>query len=92
MSAKSATRLPMQFSISQIAHFNRCLFPGDFERDLIRHGVSASDALAYSTWLGRNRTAGIVGFYQEFAIDDPALASVVDALISEVVETTTAIS
>jgi len=65
-------RAPMQFTIDQIAHFDRTLFPGDFEKDLMRHGVPEFSARFYGNYIARNRQAGIVGFYQEFVIHDPS--------------------
>ncbi|MEJ6003704.1 hypothetical protein [Paucibacter soli] len=75
-----------KFSLEELAHFNRCLFPGDFERDLIQAGATAGAASALADWVRRNPQAGIVGVYQEFAIGDNDLQIIINRMLSSFIQ------
>lgn len=77
------------YTLKQLAHFDRCLFPDDFEKELIEEGVDANDAYfvssamkSYTRGGGRNT---IVGLYQMF-IDDEQLTSAFDRILVKFVE------
>lgn len=58
------------YSLSQMALFNRCLFPDDIYKDMIEVGASESDASIARDYVKRNPNAGVLGLYQEYICDD----------------------
>ena len=55
----------MKYSLEFLAWVNRCLFPDDFERDLIELGVGPFMAMAYAE-LVRRQGKDILGVYQTY--------------------------
>jgi nicotinamide riboside kinase len=72
------------FTLEQLAHFNRTLFPSDFERDLIQEGIEDDDAFIYARYIKYNRECGILGLYQEF-ITDTELHGAINRIITKFV-------
>ncbi len=68
------------FSLEDIALFNRCIFPADFKLDLRAYGVEWYDASDITSFLIRNPKAGIVGVYQEF-INDPKMVAILEQMV-----------
>lgn len=58
------------YSLSQLALFNRCLFPDDIYKDMLEVGASESDACIARDYLKRNTNVGVLGLYQEYISDD----------------------
>jgi len=56
----------IMYTLSQLAHFDRCLFPIDFEEQLIEAGMDGIDAyvIARSPQVHK----GIVAVYQEYVL------------------------
>ncbi len=74
------------YTIDQIAHFDRCLFPYDLRDDLIRHGAPEGAANAICDWLVPRSRASIVSVYQEFVLtqhNDDGLAQAIDKTMEE---------
>lgn len=76
------------YTLEQLAHFDRCLYPGDFKDDLIRVGVDVLDASAVMYFMKRKIregiSVGIVQIYQEY-ISDKELTNAFDKVVSEFV-------
>lgn len=76
------------YTLEQLAHFDRCLYPGDFKDDLIRVGVDVLDASAVMYFMKRKSregiSVGIVQIYQEY-ISDKELTNAFDKVVSEFV-------
>lgn len=58
------------YTLDQLAHFDRCLFPGDFRDELVSAGMQYGDALLIMWWIMQQRDlgrpVGIVNVYQEY--------------------------
>ncbi len=62
-----------RYSLDELAHFNRCMFPGDFERELVEAGIEPGAAAIYCWYFkdqdrraleGFDNHRCVVGFYQ----------------------------
>jgi len=65
----------MMFTLEQLSHFNRCMFPDDFEKDLISKGIDPAEAFFIKRWIikcnqynsqNNNPPIGILQVYQEY--------------------------
>lgn len=74
-----------QFTLEELAHFNRCLFPATLEKLLVENGVDQGTAFMIQSWYKKNVHVGILGVYQEWAINDPELQQSINAMISSFV-------
>jgi hypothetical protein len=77
------------YTLEQLAHFDRCLFPDDFKKQLEKAGMPEHDALMVVQYMQRKRDSdlpvGIIHLYQEFIMDED-LTKVFDAVVSEFVD------
>lgn len=59
------------FTMEQFAHFDRCLYPGDFRHDCVEAGMSDADAFGLASFIISKRRAGgscgIIDIYREYA-------------------------
>lgn len=58
------------YSLEFMAWVDRCLFPGDFQEELMELGVDRIDAMLYASVVKQGK--GIVGVYQELIMDEEA--------------------
>jgi hypothetical protein len=62
------------FSLDQLAHFDRCLFPDDLADEIAKAGnYSKNEVLVLKMNLqsmARNKKLGVVAVYQEFITDE----------------------
>ncbi|QDJ96267.1 hypothetical protein Xoosp13_80 [Xanthomonas phage Xoo-sp13] len=76
------------YTLEQLALFDRCLFPGDFQTQLMNVGMSGFQAAVISGFIESNRRkgnmVGIIQVYQEF-IDSEEITKAIDAVVSEFV-------
>lgn len=76
----------MKYTLEQLAHFDRCLFPKDFKEDLIEAGLSegkaelVEDALRWS-----KNTKGIVQIYQDWH-NIPEVVDAIKIVLNKFVE------
>lgn len=56
------------YTLAQIAHFNRCLFPYDLIKGLTANGLSPMQASDIAQIYIDNPRMGIVGIYQEYIL------------------------
>ncbi len=79
----------LKFTLEQIAHFDRCLFPEDFSIELENCGLSPLDNKCVIMVLIRNRMNGskfgIIQLFQEF-INDKTVTDVLELVIQKFVE------
>lgn len=79
------------YTLSQLAHFDRCLYPGDFRHDLESAGLSEflAQEIAYFI-IGENRKGGphcgIVRLYQEY-IDNKEIIAAFEKVLYDFVKT-----
>jgi hypothetical protein len=64
--------------LAKLAHIDRCLFPKDFEEELIKLGVD--DITAYMIGLMVEKDKGIVEIYQEF-IENENICKILDRYV-----------
>lgn len=78
------------YSLEQLAHFDRCLFPDNFRDDLLRQGINHSDAMMVINFIKsarhKNDHVGIVRVFQEFITIDE-LTKAFDSIVAEFVAT-----
>lgn len=78
----------MKYSLSELAHFDRCLFPGNFRDDLVEAGVNELDANMVMFFIINKRregnNVGIIQVYQEF-ISIPELTNIFDKVVNDFV-------
>lgn len=78
----------MKYTLDEIAHFDRCLFPGNFRDDLIEAGMNELDANMIMFSIINKRRAGndvgIIQVYQEF-ISTPELTNIFDKVVNNFV-------
>ena len=73
------------FSLAELAHFNRCLFSGDFENDLIRVGMSPADARMYAAAVRAPNRRDLLALYQD-NIGDADFLRALTAILTEFVD------
>ena len=76
-----------RYTLDEIAHFDRCLFPDDFQDSLIEEGADKYLALTISRWILHKRMGGsrigVMDVYQEWAINDKDLGSAINRVIQK---------
>jgi len=72
--------MPGKYTLDKLAWFNRCLFPGDFEKEMMAYGVDRGMAFVVSGFLKRNPHKGIIGVYQEW-IGDKEFVAIIDQMV-----------
>lgn len=68
------------FSLEMLAWFDQCLFPDDFRKDLIRHGLNEIEAQIFSQYTCVK--VGIVATYRCF-INEERMRNILDKLVLE---------
>ena len=76
--------MEQKFTLAQLAHFNRCLFPDDFRKDLERIGTDYETVLQLYWHVQRHRSAGVVGIYQTFIRDKKCKKAILTLLTEHV--------
>jgi hypothetical protein len=74
------------FTLDQLAHFDRCLFPDTLLDGLVKHGVDADEAHSIVSMVNRKRRNGgkfgTIDIYQEY-IQHPAITGALSAMVAE---------
>jgi hypothetical protein len=80
----SGTMKEARLTLSQLAHFDRCIFPGDFADSLVALGVERFDADMVARWLmDRENKPGVVKLWQVFARKNDKMAEAFNKLLTE---------
>lgn len=76
-----------RYSLEELAHFDRCLFPYDFRRDLISEGINGDKAEIISNFIKDKGTlCGIIHIYQVHARRDEELLNAIENILERFVE------
>lgn len=73
-----------RFTLEEIAHFDRCLYPGNFRDDCVEAGMCDIDAFGVASFIISKRRAGgscgIIDVYQEY-INNKEIIAVLEKLM-----------
>jgi hypothetical protein len=73
----------MRYSLEFLCWVNRCLFPGDFVDDLIKHGMDRSKA---SFIVGSMKNLNILDFYQNYCLNDGEASWIIRAVLKDMMK------
>lgn len=87
MSQQPRTKIPA-FTLSQLAHFDRCLYQADIQAGLIKHGVDPALAASMMSIVSARRQrgahTGVMFLYQEW-ITDLTVTTAIENMVAEFV-------
>lgn len=75
-----------QYTLDQLAHFNRCLFPDDFARDMQQIGQMDPDQafllkMDLRARVHRGQNLNVLDLYQDYAIPDPTFRDCLERVL-----------
>jgi hypothetical protein len=60
----------MKFTLEQLAHFDRCLFPDDFAEEIGKAAGYNDNEILFLKLSLRGRKLSVINIYQEWILDD----------------------